>query len=208
MSDVRREPSARHETKETSMRKNTTRIGILATAGAGAAALALAGFALPANASDTASTWEDTTTSTSTSSSIDGFRAMVHDLIQANGTDTTAGNVGLDGGVINAPLVQGPLVGDVASGPILSGNDTPVASGNETANGNEVASGNEVSAPVGSGNDVSAPVEAPVGSGNDTSVDAPVGSGNDTGLDVGGIGADVRDLVDDVTGAIGLDLGR
>jgi hypothetical protein len=206
------------------MRKNTTRIGILATAGAGVTALAIAGFALPANADETTATWDDSTTTTTVSSPVDAFTARLHEL--RGGDGNTFGNIGLDGGLISAPLIQGPLVGGVASGPILSGNDTPVASGNdapiasgnETLNGNDVSapvgSGNEVTAPVASGNDVSAPVEAPVGSGNDVSapvdagVEAPVGSGNDTGVDVGNIGADVRDLVDDVTGLVGLDLGR
>lgn len=188
------------------MGKNTTRIGLFATAGAGAAALAIAGFALPANAADTANSWDETTTATSASSSVDGFRTMVHDLLQGN--DTAAGNLGVDGGLVNAPLVEGPLVADVANGPIASGNDTPVASGNETLNGNDTLSGNDVSAPVASGNDVSAPVDAPVGSGNDTVVDAPVGSGNDTSSDTStDVGTEVRDLVDGVTGDLGVDLG-
>ncbi|MCE7481342.1 MULTISPECIES: hypothetical protein [Microbacterium] len=179
--------------------RNKNRLGLLTTAGAGVAALALTGFALPATADDGSSSVDDSTTSTDVTGSTDAIQDIVRDLILASGNDTSTGDIGLDG-----PLVDGPVVSDIGNGAILSGNDTPVASGNEV-------SGNEVSAPVGSGNEVSAPVEAPieapveapvdapVGSGNDTTVDAPVETDNDTGLsldDIGGdIGADVDSLV-------------
>lgn len=176
------------------MRK-MTRLGILTTAGAGAAALAIAGFALPASADDG---WDETHESTSTQtdfmSSIDGVTAWLTDALDVSGNDTAVGNV--DGSLIDASVVEGPLVSD---SPILSGNDTPVGSGNE------------VDAPVGSGNEVSAPIDAPVGSGNEVS-DNEVGSGNatgsgnetdtDTGLSVGDIGADVDDVVGDVSGDV------
>lgn len=175
--------------------RNKNRLGLLTAAGAGVAALALTGFALPATADDGSSSVDDSTTSTDVTGSTDAIQDIVRDLILASGNDTSTGDIGLDG-----PLVDGPVVSDIGNGAILSGNDTPIASGNEV-------SGNEVSAPVGSGNEVSAPVEAPieapvdapVGSGNDTTVDAPVESDNDTGLsldDIGGdIGADVDSLV-------------
>ena len=177
------------------MRK-MTRFGITTTAGVGAAALAIAGFALPASAADSGDeTNEVTSTSTDFMSSIEGLQTWVRDAILASGNDTSVGNV--DGGLINAPLVEGPLVSDT---PVLSGNDTPVASGNEV-------SGNEVSAPVGSGNEVTAPIEAPVGSGNEVSgndvgSDNATGSGNETGVSVGDIGAEVGDLVGDVSGDV------
>ncbi|MEW1976240.1 hypothetical protein AB0301_14360 [Microbacterium profundi] len=173
--------------------RNTNRLGLLATAGAGVAALALTGFALPATADDGSSSVDDSMTSTDVTGSTDAIQDIVRDLILASGNDTSTGDIGLDG-----PLVEGPVVSDIGNGAILSGNDTPIASGNE------------VSAPVGSGNEVTAPVEAPIEapietpvdaplvSGNDTSVDAPVDSDNDTGLSldgIGDIGADVDSLV-------------
>lgn len=173
--------------------RNKNRLGLLTTAGAGVAALALTGFALPATADDGSSSVDDSTTSTDVTGSTDAIQDIVRDLILASGNDTSTGDIGLDG-----PLVEGPVVSDIGNGAILSGNDTPIASGNE------------VSAPVGSGNEVTAPVEAPIEapietpvdaplvSGNDTSVDAPVDSDNDTGLSldgIGDIGADVDSLV-------------
>ncbi|WP_100814464.1 hypothetical protein [Microbacterium lacus] len=165
------------------MRKNTTRIGMMGAAGLGAAALAVAGFAIPANAA------ESTTEDTSTQTSVTGMFDIVDDLLAGVSAgdltvspDTNAGNVGVDGGIINAPLVEGPVVSDSLNGDVLSGNDTP----------------------IGSGNDIDVPVEAPV--------EAPVGSGNNTDTsigDIGGvgdIGAEVGDLVDGVTGDIGSDV--
>lgn len=185
------------------MRK-MTRLGIFTTAGASAAALAVAGFALPASAADGGdSTNESSSTSTDFMSSIEGVQSLLRDTILASGNDSAIGDIGL-----NAPVVEGPLVSE---SPVLSGNDTPVLSGNET------------SAPIGSGNDVSAPIDAPVGSGNDvgsgnevsgndvgsgndTGSGNDVGSGNDTdtdtGVSVGDIGAEVDDVVGDVSGEV------
>lgn len=178
--------------------RNKNRLGLLTTAGAGVAALALTGFALPATADDGSSSVDDSTTSTDVTGSTDAIQDIVRDLILASGNDTSTGDIGLDG-----PLVDGPVVSDIGNGAILSGNDTPIASGNEV-------SGNEVSAPVGSGNEVSAPVEAPieapvdapVGSGNDTIVDAPVESDNDTGLSLGDIGGDIGADVDSLVSGL------
>lgn len=174
--------------------RNKNRLGLLTTAGAGVAALAITGFALPATADDGSGSVEDSTTTTDVTGSLDAIQDVVRDLILASGNDTSTGDIGLDG-----PLVEGPLVSDVGNGALLSGNDTPIASGNEV-------SGNEVSAPVGSGNEVTAPVDAPVdapvGSGNDTSVDAPVDSDNDTGLSLDGIGGDIGADVDSLVSGI------
>ncbi|CDJ99465.1 exported hypothetical protein [Microbacterium sp. C448] len=155
------------------MRKNTTRIGMMGAAGLGAAALAVAGFAIPANAA------ESTTEDTSTRTSVTGMFDIVDDLLAGVSAgdlvvspDTNAGNVGVDGGIINAPSVEGPVVSDSLNGDVLSGNDTPIGSGNKVQA--------PVDAPIGSGNDIDVPVEAPV--------EAPVGSGNDTDTSVGDIG--------------------
>jgi hypothetical protein len=163
------------------MRK-LTKTGLMGTAGIGAVALAVTGFALPASADDTTTTTssDETHTSVEALESLDVFQTWINDFIATHGNNTNAGNVGVDGGVVN-----GPLVSDVANGPILSGND--------------------VSAPVGSGNDVS--VEAPVGSGNEVGNGNNVGNGNtgvgDVGAEVGdltsNIGTDVSDLVGDVS---------
>lgn len=165
------------------MRTDKKRFATIATATAGAAALAVAGFAFPANAAERGgdSTWKTTEITTA----LDAFQSALDNFSLANGpigndADTNAGNVGIDGGLIN-----GPLVSDVANGPILSGNDAPVLSGND------------VSAPVGSGNDVA--VDAPVGSGNEVGTGNVVGSGNDTGVSIGDIGADVDNLVGDIS---------
>jgi hypothetical protein len=188
--------------------RNKNRLGLLTTAGAGVAALAITGFALPASADDGSSSVDDSTTSTDVTGSFDAIQDVVRDLILASGNDTSTGDIGLDG-----PLVEGPVVSDIGNGALLSGNDTPIASGNEV-------SGNEVSAPVGSGNEVSAPIEAPVeveapveapieapvdapvGSGNDTSVDAPVDSDNDTDLSLDDIGSDIGADVDSLVSGL------
>lgn len=174
------------------MRTNKTRIFTLATAGAGAAALAVAGFALPASADDRAPQNDTTSAYTELAGSVDAFQDSFQTWIGDIAAGNTLGNVGVDGGLVN--------VGDVANGPILSGNDVPVGSGND------------VSAPIGSGNDVA--VDAPVGSGNEIGNGTEVGngaevgsgnvvgSGNDTGVSVGDIGADVDDLVGDISGDI------
>lgn len=172
------------------MRTNKTRIFTLATAGAGAAALAVAGFALPASADDRAPQNDTTSAYTELAGSVDAFQESFQTWIGDIAAGNTLGNVGVDGGLVN--------VGDVANGPILSGNDVPVVSGND------------VSAPIGSGNDVA--VDAPVGSGNEIGNGTEVGngsgsgnvvgSGNDTGVSVGDIGAEVDDLVGDISGDI------
>jgi len=164
------------------MRK-MTRAGLMGTAGIGAVALAVAGFSIPANADDHTSSADETRTSVDAVDSLDAFQGWVwvDDALDAN--DNTIGNFAVDGG-----LIDGPLVSDVGNGPILSGNDAPIASGND------------VSAPVGSGNDVS--VDAPVGSGNDVGNDVGhgtnLGSGNDTGASVGDVGAEVGDLTSEI----------
>jgi hypothetical protein len=177
--------------------RNKNRLGLLATAGTGVAALAIAGFALPASADEGSVSDESTQTSTTdVAGSLDAIQNVVRDLVLASGNDASTGDIALDG-----PLVEGPLVSDIGNGALLSGNDTPIASGNDV-------SGNDVSAPVGSGNDVSAPIEAPVEapidapvvSGNDTDVDAPIDSDTDTGLSVGDIGAEVDSLVSGILG--------
>jgi hypothetical protein len=182
------------------MRTNLkTRLGLIG-AGTGVAALAVTGLALPANADDTSVNQDSSTTETTTDlvSSLDAFQAWLSDTLAANdNTVAPVTGVSPDTSVGDVSLVEGPLVGDV-----LSNNQAPVGSGNDTP----IGSGNDVSAPVGSGNDVSAPVDA--GNGNDVSapVDAPVGSGNssDAGISVGDIGADVDNLVGDLTNDLGL----
>jgi len=85
--------------------------------GAAAATLMVAGFAAPAMADDTTSSWDYSTTSTSTS---------LADLFRV-------GDVSNDSPVVLAPSVG---TGDVLSGNALaSGNDVsaPVGSGNDTA---------------------------------------------------------------------------
>lgn len=180
-----------------------TRLSLIA-AGTGAAALAVAGFALPANADDHSTSTEESTTTTTTdlTSSFDAFQTWVNDALSVSDNQTVTG-VSPDTSVGDVTLVEGPLVSDSLNGDLLSGNQTPIASGNDVAA--PVVSGNDtnveapVDAPVGSGNDVSAPIEAPVGSGNETHNDT------DAGVSVGDIGADVDDLVDSIT--TDLDLG-
>lgn len=163
------------------MRKNVTRAGLLTTAGLGAAALAV-GFAMPAMADDHGSSAEDAQTSVSAPASLEGFQAWVDQQLATYGNDTDAGNVGIDG-----PLVEGPLVSDIGNGAIGSGNDVPVLSGND------------VSAPVGSGNEVGK--GNVVGSGNDTGV-----SVGDVGTSVGDLTTDIGNEVDSLVGDIGSDV--
>lgn len=182
------------------MRNTTkTRFGLITTAGAGVAALAIAGLALPARADERGSSTDWTQISSSLTAPVDALQTWISDAVSADGT-TVAPVTGVspDTSVGDVSLIEGPLTGD-----ILSGNQAPIASGNDVTA--PVGSGNDVAAPV----DVTAPIEAPVGSGNDTSVDAPVDAGTDTGLSVGDIGADVSDIVDNVTGDLDsvLDLG-
>ncbi|TQK20638.1 hypothetical protein FBY40_3177 [Microbacterium sp. SLBN-154] len=165
------------------MRKNITRAGVF-TAGIGIAALTVTGLALPANA-DTVSSADETQTTVSALTTLEAFQDILNDALQASGNSAQTGDVsidGVDGGLVNGPIVSGPVVDDVANGPILSGNDTPIASGND------------VQAPIVSGNDTS--VDAPIGSGNE------VASGNDTDTSIGDIGASVGDVVGDVSGEV------
>ncbi|NYF16971.1 hypothetical protein HDC37_001796 [Microbacterium sp. AK009] len=166
------------------MRKNITRAGVL-TAGLGIAALTVTGLALPANA-DTVSSADETQTTVSALTTLEAFQDILNDALQASGNATETGDLsidGVDGGLINGPIVSGSVIDDVANGPILSGNDTPVVSGNE------------VQAPVASGNETS--VDAPVASGNE------VASGNDTDTSVGDVGASVGGVVGDVGASVG-----
>lgn len=184
-----------------------TRLGIIA--GTGAAALAVVGFALPANAADQTSTDADTTATTTAAitSSFEALQAWVTDTAQvtdALNTNGSGNTVAPQTGIGDVSVVEGPLIG----GDVLSGNQAPVASGND------------VTAPIGSGNDVTAPVEAPVGSGNDagvstgdvsSSVDGLVsdvtGSVGDVSGSVGDISGQVNDIVDGATGDLDLGLG-
>lgn len=165
------------------MKNITRKISVFGATGAAATALIVGGMIAPAQAS----TLDDAqgSNATSATSSIDGalYRALSGN---ANGNGASTGPL-LNGPVLNGPVVDRSLtsdINDVASGnAIASGNDVPVASGNDTS----------VSAPV------TAPVTAPV--------DAPVDAAVDTDLGgvSGDIGAGVTDVVD---GALGnLDLG-
>jgi len=157
--------------------------------GAAAATLMVAGFAAPAMADDTTSSW-DYSSSTSTTS------ATLADLFRT-------GDVSND-----SPIVLAPSIGDVGNGNhLLSGNEVnaPVASGNETVL-NNVASGNSAS-DIASGN---ANGNGAWVSGGDigTSVDDLV-DGGDIGTSVdnlvdGDIGANVDSLVGDILASVGL----
>ncbi len=90
---------------------NITKKTAFGITGAAAATLMVAGFAAPAMADDTTSSWETTSTDTSTS---------LTDLFRV-------GDVSND-----VPLVLAP---SVSTGDLLSGNDVaaPIASGNDTS---------------------------------------------------------------------------
>ncbi len=122
--------------------------------GAAAATLMVAGFAAPAMADDTTSSWDYSSTSTSTN---------LADLFRT-------GDVSNDSPVVLAPSVD---AGDVLSGnALLSGNDVsaPVASGNET-NVSDIGNGTSVS-----GGDIGTQVDDLVDGGNiGTNVDNLVG---------------------------------
>jgi hypothetical protein len=161
---------------------NTTKKTAFGIAGAAAATLLTVGFAAPAMA-DTSSDSSTTESMSSWSSVTD----LTNDLTTALST----------GDLFTTPVVIAPNVdtGDLSVGDVASGNQAPIASGNEVA--------------------------APVASGNETSVTAPVASGNETGngnsvanpttdTSVGdltsNIGTEVQDLVGGVTGGLGLGL--
>jgi len=63
----------------------------------------------------------------------------------------------------------------------------------------DIGSGNA----IGSGNDVTAPITAPIASGNDTAVGNNSGNGNSVGGDTS-VGSEVGDLVDGVVDVDGL----
>lgn len=174
------------------MRTNLKRATLYTSAGLGAAALAI-GFALPANAADTQDIENSTTQSSSQTDTMTGDISAWFD-------DIASETLSLDGNGVS--LSQGPLVSDVANVSDVAGG--PILSGNESA----IGSGNDVSAPIGSGNDVS--VDAPVGSGNDVASGTEVGNGNTTDLggvgngnSVGDVGAEVGDITSAVTGSVG-----
>jgi hypothetical protein len=145
--------------KEFIMNKITKKTAFGLT-GAAAATLMVAGFAAPAMADDTTSSWDYSTTSTSTS---------LADLFRV-------GDVSNDSPVVLAPSVD---TGDLLSGNALaSGNDVsaPVASGNDTAisdigNVSDIGNGTSVS-----GGDIGTQVDDLVDGGNiGTNVDNLVG---------------------------------
>lgn len=171
------------------MRTNTKRVGIFTAAGLGAVALA-AGAALPAQADDVVTNDESSTTTEATGS-LDALQTSIRDALDLG---LTGGDI-LEGGLVN--------VGDIGGGAILSGNDTPIGSGNDVsvdapvASGNEVGNGNEVSPEVGNGSGNGN------GNGNASGNDTSVG---DVGAEVGDIAGDVSSEVGDVTGDIGADV--
>lgn len=159
------------------MKNKATKLAIIPAA----AALTGAAFmTVPAQAGETTDHAKNAWTSSNLSYASDYDHknfTNITDLLGVDNVDV------LSGGIVNAPLVD---TGDVLNGN-GSNNATPIASGNgDILSGNDtpVASGNDVAAPVASGNDTDIPVEAPVASGNDVSAEAPVASGNDTAVDV------------------------
>ncbi|MDR5701713.1 hypothetical protein [Agromyces aerolatus] len=158
-----------------------TAIGISALAAGG---LLTAGLAMPAAAADWSAEHGDSST-TETSNWTDIANDLIGSVSTGLGVGDVLGDVlgdVADGGIANGDVSNSsPVV--VAPGDIGSGNEVgDVGSGNEVGSGNDVGSGNE----VGSGNDVQ----------------APIGSGNETNVDLGGIEADVDDVVGDVTGSV------
>jgi len=154
---------------------NITKKTAFGIAGAAAATLMVAGFASPAMADDTTSSWDYSSTSTSTN---------LADLFRT-------GDVSNDSPVVLAPSVD---AGDVLSGnALLSGNDVsaPVASGNDTAVsdiGNISDVGNV--SDIGNGTSVS---------GGD------IGTQVDDLVDGGNIGANVDSLVGDILADLGIE---
>lgn len=193
-------------TKHTNIRKITA----LGITGAAASALIIGGFVAPAQAFDGDLTNATSNTSTSTDSSSEQNRLdIIGDLFNLSGNGTALGGVA-NGGVANGGLVNGPLVNDS-----LNSDIGDVASGNEV--GNDVANGTS----VGNGNDVVAPIEAPVTAPVEAPITAPVDAGNGTdvrgtdvgstdvgGVDVENIDASVDSIINDVLGGLGLGLGR
>ena len=181
-------------TKHTNVRKITA----LGITGAAASALIIGGFVAPAQALD----GDNTTTSTSTDSSSEQNRLdIIGALFNLSGNDSTGNGVlGNDtslGGVGNGGLVNGGVAnGGVANGGVVDGplvNDSLNSDIGDVASGNEVGNGNDVVAPI------DAPVTAPVDAGNGTDVDSDVGS-----VDVEDIDGSVDSIVNDVLGDLGL----
>ena len=164
---------------------NIRKITALGITGAAASALIIGGFVAPAQAFD----GDSTSTSTSTDSSSEQNRLdVIGGLFNLSGNDSTG----------NGVLGNDTSVGGVGNGGILNGgvvNDSLTSDIGDVASGNEV--GNDAS--VGTGNDVVAPIEAPV--------TAPVDAGNGTdvgGVDVENIDGSVDSIVNDVLGDLGL----
>ena len=139
---------------------NITKKTAFGVTGVAAATLMVAGFATPAMADDTTSSYDYSSTSTSTN---------LADLFRV-------GDVSNESPVVLAPSVD---AGDVLSGnALLSGNDVsaPVASGNDTAisdigNVSDIGNGTSVS-----GGDIGTQVDDLVDGGNiGTNVDNLVG---------------------------------
>lgn len=178
----------------------TKRLSAFGIAGIAASAIIVGGLAAPAQASEQGSPQLTGTDGSSAAQTVD-FGLLTDALTgnQAAGTGVAGNDASLlGGGVLNAPLVNGPVVDRS-----LTSDVGDVASGNEVGNGTSIGNGNDV--PVASGNDtsVTAPVTAPVEAPVTAPVTAPIGSGNFvTGGNVGDIGSSVND------GSLGgLDLG-
>jgi len=154
---------------------NITKKTAFGVTGVAAATLMVAGFATPAMADDTTSSYDYSSTSTSTN---------LADLFRV-------GDVSNESPVVLAPSVD---AGDVFSGnALLSGNDVsaPVASGNDTAVsdiGNISDVGNV--SDIGNGTSVS---------GGD------IGTQVDDLVDGGSIGTNVDNLVGDILADLGIE---
>jgi len=154
---------------------NITKKTAFGVTGVAAATLMVAGFATPAMADDTTSSYDYSSTSTSTN---------LADLFRV-------GDVSNESPVVLAPSVD---AGDVLSGnALLSGNDVsaPVASGNDTAVsdiGNISDVGNV--SDIGNGTSVS---------GGD------IGTQVDDLVDGGNIGTNVDNLVGDILADLGIE---
>ena len=175
---------AQHDNlKEFTMNKITKKTAF-ATTGLAAAALLTVGFAGPAMA-DTSS---DSSTSSFTSLSDKDTRGELSSKISHL---ISTGSLSNESPVVVAPEVG---VGDVLGGGILTGD---LLSGNAVASGNDVTA--PVTAPIASGNEVT----APVASGNDTAVGNNSGNGTSVG-EIGDVTSEVGDLVDNVTDVDGM----
>ena len=154
---------------------NITKKTAFGVTGVAAATLMVAGFATPAMADDTTSSYDYSSTSTSTN---------LADLFRT-------GDVSNDSPVVLAPAVD---AGDVLSGnALLSGNDVsaPVASGNDTAV-SDIANVSDVGqvSDIGNGTSVS---------GGD------IGTQVDDLVDGGDIGTNVDNLVGGILADLGIE---